>query len=109
MACLLDANVFIAANNLHYQVHDTLRDVAPRTRTVCPLGSLMSDQTNERAFETHVEETLLGGKRSVGPWSRTVECIIHIEWRPLNRAGNAISDALSSNAWRCATRISAPT
>ena len=45
----------------------------------------------------------------VGPWSRTVECIIHIEWRPLNRAGNAISDALSSNAWRCATRISAPT
>ena len=60
MAYLLDANVFIAANNLHYQVHDTLRDVAPRTRTVCPLGSLMSDQTNERAFETHVEETLLG-------------------------------------------------
>ena len=51
----------------------------------------------------------IAGKRSVGPWSRTVECIIHIEWRPLNRAGNAISDALSSNAWRCATRISAPT
>ena len=52
---------------------------------------------------------LVRRKRSVGPWSRTVECIIHIEWRPLNRAGNAISDALSSNAWRCATRISAPT
>ena len=35
-------------------------EVAPRTRAVCPWGSLMSDQTNERAFETHVEETLLG-------------------------------------------------
>ena len=40
----------------------------------------------------------LVSKRSVGPWSRAVECIIHIEWRPLKRAGNAISDALSSNA-----------
>ena len=30
-------------------------------------------------------------KRSVGPWSRTVECIIHIEWRPLNRAGTFFS------------------
>ena len=47
--------------------------------------------------------------RSVGPWSRAVERIIHIESRPLKGAGNALCDALSSNAWRCATRISAQT
>ena len=42
-----------------HQVHDAFRNVAPRTSAVCPRGSLMSDQTGERAFETHVEETLL--------------------------------------------------
>ena len=50
MAYLLDANVFIAANNLHYGLD------------FCPAfwDWLVAGHESERAFETHVEETLLG-------------------------------------------------
>ena len=68
------------------------------------IPAIVTELSEEGRLPNTVRVSVPSG-RGAGPSSASST----IEWRPLNRAGNAISDALSSNAWRCATRISAPT
>src|SRR5712691_6762532 len=41
-------------------MHDAVRDAAPRAGALYSGAAAMSGQTNERAFEVHVEDVLLG-------------------------------------------------